>query len=272
VAADPVGDGLASAEALRAAGFVLVQELFLTETAKAADVVLPAAAWAEREGTYTSGERRVQRFYPALPARGRPDFQIAAALGERLGLKLPQFASLVFQEIAQSVPAYAGLSYPALAQAERQFPDVGGRGLYYGGTSYTNEQGLGVQLKSGAERGQPVTPHAVDVPHVAAAGLRLVPIAVLYDRGTTFAPSRLMHPRVPAPHVLLNPADAARLEVQAGEEIELAGAAFSLTVAARLDGRVPEGAALLPESLGPGAPLSPVAVMVNKLASAVGGR
>src|SRR5579859_7473438 len=54
--ADPVGDGLTSAAELRQLGFCVVQELFLTETAKAADVVLPAAAWSEREGTFTSGE------------------------------------------------------------------------------------------------------------------------------------------------------------------------------------------------------------------------
>ena len=68
-AADPAGDDPALAEALKSAQFVVVQELFLTETAKLADVVLPASAYTEREGTYTSAERRVQRFYPAVPAR-----------------------------------------------------------------------------------------------------------------------------------------------------------------------------------------------------------
>ena len=71
-AADPAGDDPALADALRAAAFVAVQDLFLTETAKLADVVLPASAYTEREGTYTSAERRVQRFYPAVPARPVP--------------------------------------------------------------------------------------------------------------------------------------------------------------------------------------------------------
>src|SRR5690606_11939769 len=63
--ADPVGDGLMDGRGKL--GFLVVQELFLTETAALADVVLPAQSWAEREGTFASGERRVQRYYPAIP-------------------------------------------------------------------------------------------------------------------------------------------------------------------------------------------------------------
>ena len=65
-AADPVGDDPTLADIIRNAGFVVVQDLFLTETAKLADVVLPAQPFTEREGTFTSGERRVQRFYPGV--------------------------------------------------------------------------------------------------------------------------------------------------------------------------------------------------------------
>ena len=157
MAADPVGDGRVSAADLRASGFVVVQELFLSETAKAADVVLPAASWAEREGTFTNGERRVQRFYPAIPAPGR-DFQLAAEIGQRLGVTLPRHAATLFLEIAASVPAYAGLSYQKLAEVVEQVPDVGGRDLYYGGTSYTNSQGLGVQWPPASSAARPPPP------------------------------------------------------------------------------------------------------------------
>ena len=61
-----MGDDPSLTDVVRDAGFVVVQDLFLTETAKLADVVLPAQPFTEREGTYTSGERRVQRFYPAV--------------------------------------------------------------------------------------------------------------------------------------------------------------------------------------------------------------
>jgi NADH-quinone oxidoreductase subunit G len=264
VAADPVGDGVVSADALRQSGFVVVQELFLTETAKAADVVLPAAAWAERDGTYTNGERRVQRFYPAVPARGKPDYQIAAEIGARVGVALPKFASLVFNEIAKNVPAYAGLSYQALAKVEKQFPDVGGVDLYYGGASYANEQGLGAQVKSGAERGEPVSAHEVKVHEPRLDGLTLVPTTLLYDRGTTFVRSLLMHPRLPQPYVELNSADAAQLGVKDGDTVKVAVSGATAEVTARVDGRAPEGVALMPESLGPSVPTGAASAVISK--------
>ncbi len=266
VAADPVGDGLVNADDLRGSGFVVVQELFLTETAKAADVVLPAAAWTEREGTYTNGERRVQRFYPAVPAKGRPDFQIAAEIGEKLDItrSVPKIASLVFLEIAKSVPAYAGLNYNELAKVEKQWPDVGGADLYYGGTSYANEQGLGVQLKSGAERGEAVASYNVDVPTSHAEGLSLVPTTVLYDRGATFVRSLLMHPRLPKPYVEINSADAAKLGVQDGDAVKVSVNGAIEEVTARVDGRAPKGVVLMPASLGPRVPAGRAKVTINK--------
>ena len=108
-AADPVGDGLEIKT-----NFLVVSELFLTETAQAADVVLPAQAFTEREGTFTNGERRVQRYYPAGPALGasKADWQIFALIGEKMGLgKAKAGAAAVFAEIAKMVPGYAGLSY-----------------------------------------------------------------------------------------------------------------------------------------------------------------
>jgi NADH-quinone oxidoreductase subunit G len=250
VGADPVGDGLMSADAFRQMGFAVVQELFLTETAKAADVVLPAAAWAEREGTYTNGERRVQRFYPAIPAKAKADFQIAAEIGEKLGVSVPKFASLVFAEIAKTVPAYAGLSYQELAKVVKQFPDVGGVDLYYGGTSYENKEGLGVQLKSGAERGEPVAAGKVEAPSVKRLGLTLVPTTLLYDRGTTFLPATLIHPRLPIWQVEFNAADAERLSIKDGDAVKLTVGEVSANVKAHVNGRAPEGVVLMPESLG----------------------
>ncbi|MFA5874537.1 MAG: NADH-quinone oxidoreductase subunit NuoG, partial [Anaerolineales bacterium] len=102
VAADPAGDDPKLEAALKGAKFVAVQELFLTETAKLADVVLPAQAYTEREGSFTSGERRVQRFYPALPPRGetRADFAIITAIAKELGLELEgRSASLVMDKL-----------------------------------------------------------------------------------------------------------------------------------------------------------------------------
>ena len=267
LAADPVGDGRLTAEALRQRGFVVVQELFLTETAKAADVVLPAAAWAEREGTFTSGERRVQRFYPGVTPKGKPDYQIACEIGARVGVSVPEHAASILLAIGKAVPAYAGLTYQKLGEVVKQYPDVGGRDLYYGGTSYENHQGLGVQLPSGAERGEAVAAGTLRVGGSEGAsgdGLTLVPTSVLYDRGTTFVRSLVMHPRLPLPYVELNAADAARLNVQDGDEIVVSGDGLEARVTARVDGRAPAGVALLPESLGPAVPAGAVRVSLRK--------
>jgi NADH-quinone oxidoreductase subunit G len=264
-AADPVGDGQLSAEALRAAGFVVVQELFLTETAKAADVVLPAASWAEREGSFTNGERRVQRFYPATTLKGKPDFQIATEIGARAGVSVPMHAAQVMLAIADSVPAYAGLTYQKLAEVVDQWPDVGGRDLYYGGTSYTNRQGLGVQVPSAAERGEAVAAGKLAAPPPTEGnGLTLIPITVLYDRGTTFVRSLVMHPRVPEPYVELNALDAARLNIQDGDTVSVEAAGVRASVTARVDGRAPEGVALMPASLGPAVPPAAVPATIQK--------
>jgi NADH-quinone oxidoreductase subunit G len=261
-ATDPVGDGRLSPDSLP--GFVVVQELFLTETAKRANVVLPAAAWSEREGTFTSGERHVQRFYPATTAKGKPDFQIAAEIGARTGTKLPLHASLVMLEIAKNVPAYADVTYQELAKVEKQWPDVGGRDLYYGGTAYENEQGLGVQLKSGAERGEKVAASKVETHTPKRDGLTLVPMTVLYDRGATFVRSLVMHPRLPLPYVELNSADAQKLNVKDGDEVTVTVDGTTARVTARVDGRAPAGIALMPESLGPTVPSRPTSVTITK--------
>jgi NADH-quinone oxidoreductase subunit G len=263
--ADPVGDGLLTAAELRAGGFVVVQELFLTETAKAADVVLPAASWAEREGTYTSGERRVQRFYPAVTVKGKPDFQIAGEIGARAGVSVPKHAAQVLLEIAANVPAYAGLTYQKLAEVVTQYPDVGGRDLYYGGTSYENKQGLGVQTPTAAERGETVAAGKAAAPAPAEGdGLLLVPTSVLYDRGTVLVRSTVLAAHLPQPYVELNSADAARLGIQDGDPVHVAQNGTQATVMARVDGRAPEGVALMPESLGAAVPSAAVRATVQK--------
>jgi NADH-quinone oxidoreductase subunit G len=147
VGADPIGDG----QELPKADFTIVQELFLTKTAQQADVVLPALSWAERDGAFTNAERRVQRYYKALPPLGqaRADWDIFAQMAEQLGLSWKYFTSeAVMDEIAAGVPAYAGLNYAALAQTREEWPPVGSNDLYFGGTAYDNRGGVGAQARS----------------------------------------------------------------------------------------------------------------------------
>jgi NADH-quinone oxidoreductase subunit G len=149
VAADPAGDDPIIAEALKAARFVIVQTIFPTETTRLADILLPAQAFTERDGSYTSGERRVQRFYPATPAIGdtKADYAITALIAAELGLQIEGRSALrVMDGLAAAVPAFQGISYPKLAEVSEQWPIIGRSDLYYGGTSYQNSQGLGVPL------------------------------------------------------------------------------------------------------------------------------
>ena len=208
---DPIGDGLLTGR--DGLEFLVVQELFLTETAKNADLVLPAQSWAEREGTYTNGERRVQRFYPAVPAVGesRADWQIFSQIGEKLGLGKPKFAaSLLFKQIAQAVPAYAGMDYRALAQVTPQIPVVGSDDLYYGGASYANNAGLGVQWQAAAEIGE--VAHFT-LPELAPPSdqIQMIPIKALYQSGTLIDKSAVMAPRIAQPVVWVNPMDTDKL-------------------------------------------------------------
>jgi len=105
--------------------FLVVQDLFLTETAKLADVVLPGASFAEKNGTFTSTERRVQRVRKAIEPVGhsRADWQILAELLARLG-RPERYASAedVFNEMRRLTPSYAGITYARLESGGLQWP------------------------------------------------------------------------------------------------------------------------------------------------------
>jgi NADH-quinone oxidoreductase subunit G len=98
--------------------FLVVQELFETDTTAFADVVLPAASFAEIDGTYTNSDGFVQRVRQSIPPvnQSKSDWMITAQLAAELGMdfKFEMSASAVFNEIAERVPAYAGLRYPVL--------------------------------------------------------------------------------------------------------------------------------------------------------------
>jgi formate dehydrogenase alpha subunit len=97
--------------------FLVVQDIFMTETAEIADVVLPASSWAEKDGTFTNTDRRVQRVRPVLPLPGeaREDWAIVAELARRMGRGLGlDSPAEIFDEIARVTPSHAGLSHARL--------------------------------------------------------------------------------------------------------------------------------------------------------------
>jgi NADH-quinone oxidoreductase subunit G len=273
--ANPAYDQPFAAEAITAAEFVIVQDMFLTDTARLADVVLPVQSVAEREGTYTNGERHVQRFYPALAPFGQslPDWQIFGRVGERLGLDGPAISpAALMLEIAENVPQYAGITYRKLAEVHEQWPAVGGHDLYYGGTSYNNTSGLGVQWASLAEDpNAPLSLAPADAGRPPSPGkgqVLLVPVRRLYDREAAFYKTELLHQRVPAPYVALNQADAERLGVTDGGRVRvgLNGYTLDATVTILPDADVPAGVALLAARLQPGGwPDGAISVTISKV-------
>jgi NADH-quinone oxidoreductase subunit G len=245
VGTDPVGDG----EALPQDAFVVVQELFLTETAKHANVVLPAISFAERDGTYTNAERRVQRFYAALPATidARPDWDIIVDIGRRLGMSWRYFtAEEVMEELAQSVPAYAGMTYARLTQTQEQWPPVGAEDLYFGGTAYDNRGGLGQQVPADCETMQRFAVKWGEPPALPSGDIIAVPVRRLYHRGTLIAESHVLDSRALSPYIELSHADAERLGIADGDVVTVMLASGEREMTARVDGQAPNGAVLVP--------------------------
>ena len=112
-------------KALEATDLVIVQELFMTETAKYADVILPGASFLEKSGTFTNGERRVQAVRQVVePIPGsKPDGQIIVDIMNRMGYNQPDYTpDGMLEEISQIVPFFAGIRWDRLGKNGLQWP------------------------------------------------------------------------------------------------------------------------------------------------------
>ena len=113
-------------ESLEALDFFVVQDIFLSETAQLADVVLPGASFAEKDGTFTNTERRAQRVRKAIEPVGdsKPDWWITCQIAQRMGGKGFDFEhpSQIMDEIASLTPSYGGISYHRLEGGGLQWP------------------------------------------------------------------------------------------------------------------------------------------------------
>jgi len=167
--------------------------------------------------------------------------------------------------LAAEVKDFEGLSYARLAEVTEQWPIVGRSDLYYGGTTYENTQGLGVQLVSAAERSE-----TVSIPEVGKdAGLRpkedellAVPVTKLYDRGATVAPAELLKERIGETFIALHPDAAERMGVEAGKTVKVSFDGLKGEAVVKIDETISAGVALIPRSMGL-AIREPVAIKVN---------
>jgi len=214
--------------------------------------VLPVHDYTEREGTFTSGERRVQRYYPAVTHRSGiyGDFAVTAMIGHSLGIDIEgRSALLVMNRIAAQVEDYAGISYPMLSEVVPQWPIIGRSDLYYGGTSYDNQQGLGVQLQPAAQRGETYHLPEVGATPALKGALLAVPGTCLYDQGQMMVGSMLRQ-RSSSAAWWVNPAEAAQLGLQDGHPaaLMLAGQVFTAPVV--VNEGIPAGVVWVPRSTG----------------------
>jgi NADH-quinone oxidoreductase subunit G len=268
---DPATDYPAGRPALEALDFLVVQDMFMTATAQVADVVLPAASFAERDGTYVNAERRVQRARQARPAPGecRADWMIVQGVAQALATMNTQtrgFAwnyftvSDVAMDIAEYVPGYAGITHGSLAKTGRV--GVWGRqtneAIYYDGTNYENTEGIGLQYPAMIEQPQAgfsLKPQPVEAIMADERYPFVLMIQQLLYDGDRLLQNSLLQTYVPAAYVAINSSDAERLGITAGERVQVASSAGTLELPARVVGDLPEGSVVIPAYL-PEAPLS----------------
>ena len=254
--ADPVGDDPALAQVLQRASFLVVQDVMTTATTEIADVVLPAQTFTEREGTLTSGERRVQRFYRAVPPTGesQADFAITSRIADQMGIQLEgESPSVAFDMLASAVRSFAGLTYARVSQVQPQWPIVGRGDLYYGGTTYENRMGMGAHLTATQADESASLPKVERerAPRPKQNELLAVPVNKLYDRGTTVMMSAdLLRTRIGSPMITLHPEAARNLGLEAGQLVTISFDGVSSDATVKLDETISVGVALVPREMG----------------------
>ena len=255
---------------------VIVANQFDDGISEFAEHLLPIQSFAERDGSFVNGERRVQRFYTAQGPIGEslPAWKLFGSIRQALGLaRLKPSAATVMLELSKSVDDFDGMTYKALAKVERQFPDVGGRDLYYGGAAYSNEGGLGIQIASAADRGQKPKKAKLAVPpniEVGENGVVVMPITRLYNRQRSFRPTLLLEPRILSPFVIINSADAENMGIAHGDMVEVSAGESRVRVLAQVSDEIARGAAALPRHMTDEAiPMMLTSGVINRVTEAV---
>lgn len=224
--------------------FLVVQDIFLTETARMADVVLPAACFAEKDGTFTNTERRVQRVRKAVdpPGEARADWEILMDLANRMGLSWqydgPQ---AIFEEIAACTPIYGGISYERLEKGSLQWPCTDAT---HPGTPFLHKnrfvRGRGRFFP--VEHQEPYELPDADYPLVLTTG------RILYQYHTRTMTGRCsgLNDLATRAQVELNPTAAKRLQIVDGELARLTTRRGSIVVEVKVTERVGPGVVFMP--------------------------
>lgn len=211
-------------------GFLAVTDLYLTETAKLADVVFPACSFLEKDGAFTNIESRVQRVRKVSEPIGesRSDLQIISELASGLGIDISSDPLVVMEEIASNVPQYAGVSYKAL------------------------DESWGRQWLRGASEARLAPVPASTPPENPEYPFTLIASRALFPQGsaTICEKSSILRREQPESFVELNERDAERLGLKPGRQVTVSSRSGSITRALALNSGVPEGCAHAPGHFG----------------------
>jgi predicted molibdopterin-dependent oxidoreductase YjgC len=227
--------------------FLVVQDIFLTETAQMADVVLPGACFAEKDGTFTNSERRVQRVRKAIepPGEALADWQILCELGEQLAGQTNGWSydspAEIMAEFVQLTPIYGGLSYERLEGQGLQWPCPTSE---HPGTPYLHKGGFarGMGRFAPAHHQPPAEEPDDDYPLVLTTGR----VLFHYHTGTMTRRSPILTEQVNEAFVELHPDDAVNLGVVQGDRVRVASRRGEIELKALVTETVPPGVVFVP--------------------------
>jgi len=227
-------------KSLSSVEFLVVQDIFLTETAELADVVLPAASFAEQDGTFTNTERRVQRVRKAVepPGDARADWCITCQIAQAMGAKGFDFEdpSQIMDEIARLTPSYGGISYQRLEDGGLQWPcpdkDHPGTSILHT-KQFTRGKGRFIPLKYRPSEELPDD----DYPLLLTTGRRLFH----YHTGTMTRKTDGLNVFMSEERVQINPQDAEKLGICDRDRIKVISRRGEVTASTEVTGVVPVG-------------------------------
>ncbi|NVN89930.1 MAG: formate dehydrogenase subunit alpha [Desulfuromonadales bacterium] len=238
-------------EALKNTGFLIVQDIFLTETAQLADVVLPAASFAEKDGTFTNTERRVQRVRKAVsaPGKAKADWQILMEVMNRLGRpKTYQSVASILDEIAQVTPQYGGISFDRLEKETLQWPCPS---IDHPGTKYLHmdafTRGKGL-FKPAEYRASAELPDS-NYPFLLTTGR----ILYHYHTNTMTGKEEGLMNLHPHSFIEISPVTAKRLHIEDGDRVTVTSRRGELTSTARVTGKIEDNVVFMPFHFADGA-------------------
>ncbi len=230
-------------EALEKLDFLVVQDIFLSETAQLADIVLPATSFAEKDGTFTNTERRVQRVRKALqpPGEAREDWRILCEMASRMGYPMSYAdASAIQQEIASLTPIYGGIFYDRIEKVGLQWPCPT---RDHPGTKFLHEKSFS-RGKGKFHVVRFLPPKELpdeQFPFVFTTGRMLQH----WHTGTMTRRCEVLHDLVPAGTLEINPRDAEAIGVSAGEMVAVRSRRGQIEVPVNLTQRVTAGTLFL---------------------------